>query len=62
MCVKAIMMPRAIWGHEELASFAYVRLRMSVSLCSDYSSLALGEGPYGSLGATMTGSILADLA
>lgn len=60
--MKAIMMPRAIWGHEELASFTYVRLRMSVSLCLDYSSLALGEGPYRPLGACVTGSMLADLA
>lgn len=47
---------------EELASLAWARPRMSVNLCLGYSGLALGQDTLWTLSASMTGSILADLA
>lgn len=70
LCIALKMFPprfcvfeeRFLLGDEQLASLACTRPRMSVCLCLDYSSLALGEGTSWTLGASMTGSMSADLA
>lgn len=52
----------AVLGNEELASFSRCKTRTFVYLFLVCSSLALGEGTLWTVGVSMTGSILADLA
>lgn len=52
---------QAILWDGQLASLACARPRVSVCFSLDYSSLAMGEGTLWTLGASMMGSILADL-